>query len=547
MAFKLKNIAKLAALATAGFCGVSSSYLTNNFNSNHVNVKSLFSARTNTLESFCRENSLFDNETPFSITKRLNENSATFDKRIHLVNNELNVEKVLSQIHDKNEQGRQQQASERLKSAVERSKHLVWAKLYEDGIPGLVIAVSVDGKITWKHGFGYADVENRVLANSNTVMRIASISKSITAAAVGKLVEDGLLDLDKPVSEYVEAWPKHHPPISTRQLISHMSGIRHYEKHKSDSNKNTSKNNASKDDVQSKKEEDLVKSNNKNCDNKAVKDKKSESNPGEGDTKYDEFYLNKKFNSVTESLDLFKNDPLLYEPGTKFHYTTHGFTLLSAVIESVTGQKFEEYIKTVFKDLGLSNTCLDENDTIVYNRSKYYLRDKNHKLINAPNVDNSYKWAGGGFLSNVTDLAKFGNAMLYSYQIDDHLGKKESAPQEGFGLSSKANGETGIDGSTKTVKNVRAFDISSGKSVSDSYNDFEEDDDLNSDVVAPYDESNVGLFKKEGDYENIDIYSESDVNYNQTDEYYDTKKVRSIYFYKIKFLFLFPKKLSAQI
>ena len=527
MAFKLKNIAKFAALATAGFCGVSSSYPTNNFNSNNANLKSLFSARTHTVESFCRENNLFDNENQFSITERLNENSTTFDERIHLVNNELNVEKVLSQINDKNEQGRQQQASERLKSAVERSKHLVWAKLYEDGIPGLVIAVSVDGKITWKHGFGYADVENRVLANSNTVMRIASISKSITAAAVGKLVEDGLLDLDKPVSEYVEAWPKHHPPISTRQLISHMSGIRHYEKHKSNSNKNTSKNNASNDDVQSKKEEDLAKSNNKNCDNKAVKDKKSESNPGEGDTKYDEFYLNKKFNSVTESLDLFKNDPLLYEPGTKFHYTTHGFTLLSAVIESVTGQKFEEYIKTVFKDLGLSNTCLDENDTIIYNRSKYYLRDKNHKLINAPNVDNSYKWAGGGFLSNVTDLAKFGNAMLYSYQIDDHLGKKESGPQEGYSVSSKGNGEIGIDGSTKTVKNVRTFDISSGQSVSDSYDDFEEDD-LNSDVVAPYDESNVGLFKKEGDYENIDIYSESDVDYNQADEYYATNKVGSI-------------------
>ena len=175
---------------------------------------------------------------------------------------------------------------------------------------------------------------------------------------------------------------------------------------------------------------------------------------------------------------------------------------------------------------------MDENDTIVYNRSKYYLRDKNHKLINAPNVDNSYKWAGGGFLSNVTDLAKFGNAMLYSYQIDDHLGKKESAPQEGYSVSTKANGEIGIDGSTKTVKNVRTFDISSGQSVSDSYDDFEEDDDLNSDVVAPYDESNVGLFKKEGDYENIDIYNESDVDYNQTDEYYASKKVGSIFFTK---------------
>ena len=559
MAFKLKNIAKLAAVATAGLYGASSSTLISNIYGNQNDLKSVFTLKSSILESFSGEQKPFELEPTFSIPQKFNENSATFNNKIHPVNNEINVENVLNHlqqdVHDSTgkttEQGRQQQASERLKSAVDRSKHMVWAKLYENGIPGLVIAVSVDGKITWKHGFGYADVENRVLANSNTVMRIASISKSITAAAVGKLVEDGLLDLDKPVSEYVEAWPKDHPPITTRQLISHMGGIRHYERNnskvrnnsvcgKTGNNKDTTRpNDAARETwsndvnrVQSKKVVDEQKSSNKSCDNKAVKDKQSDSNPGEGDTKYDEFYLNKKFKSVTESLDLFKNDPLLHEPGSKFHYTTHGFSLLSAVIESVTGQTFEEYIKTIFKDLGLINTCLDENEPIIYNRSRYYLRDKNHKLINAPHVDNSYKWAGGGFLSNVTDLVKFGNAMLYSYQFDDNLDKKGPSPQVGDTLSAKGNVEAGSDGNAKTVKNVKTFDISSGQPVSDNNNYFEEDedDDINSDVIAPYDESNVGLFKPEGDYENIDIYSNSEMNCHPTSEHHDTKEVSSILF-----------------
>ena len=534
MAFKLRNIAKLAAVATAGLYGASSSNLANNFN--NIDLKSVFTPRSNILESISRENDSFNHEPQYSISSRLE--SAKFNQEIHLVNNDFNVEKVISHIQDvqdstarPNEQGRQQQASEKLKSAVERSKHLVWAKLYENGIPGLVIAVSVDGKITWKHGFGYADVENRVLASSNTVMRIASISKSITAAAVGKLVEDGLLDLDKPVSEYVEAWPKHHPPITTRQLISHVSGIRHYDENKSNEDKNElvdRKKDSNNDSMQSKKTENEENFKNKSCDTKAVKAKKPASNPGEGDTKYEEFHLNKKFNSVTESLDLFKNDPLLHEPGSKFHYTTHGFTLLSAVIESVTGQKFEDYIQLIFKDLGLSNTCLDENEPIIYNRSKYYIRDKTHKLINAPSVDNSYKWAGGGFLSNVTDLVKFGNAMLYSYQIENHLVKKESEHQEGDSLSMKTNGDVAIDGNTKTVKNVKTFDISSGQSVYDNGTEFEDeddDDDINSDVIAPYDESNVGLSKQE--YENFDIYSESEVTFHQTDKYNDLKEVSS--------------------
>lgn len=55
------------------------------------------------------------------------------------------------------------------------------------------------------------------------------------------------------------------------------------------------------------------------------------------------------------------------------------------------------------------------------------MRSKSHRLVNAPNVDNSYKWAGGGFLSTVSDLLSFGNAMLYSYQVKNSLAKGKHA------------------------------------------------------------------------------------------------------------------------
>ena len=107
---------------------------------------------------------------------------------------------------------------------------------------------------------------------------------------------------------------------------------------------------------------------------------------------------------------------MLSAPGQEFHYTTHGFTLLARVIEEVTGEPFHKYMQAQFKELGLSNTFLDLNDPLIQNRARYYVRDKHHKLKNAPYVDNSYKWAGGGFLSSVGDLIRFGSMMLYSFQ-----------------------------------------------------------------------------------------------------------------------------------
>ena len=291
---------------------------------------------------------------------------------------------VIANQHEENanstqpyEQGRQTVAAQKLKEAIRKSQVLLSLKKNESAVPGITVAVSVDGKSVWTHGFGYSDVENALVAYPNTVMRIASISKSMTMAAVARLWQDGKLDIDRTVGSYLsdDVWPKDKADITVRQLMAHTSGIRHYEK----------------------------------------KGEVGRDNNG-SDSTMKEFQMSKPFKSVNEALDIFKNDELLSQPGTEFHYTTHGFTVLSAVVEAVTGEPFEKHMKKTFAELGLNETYLDENEPIIPRRARYYRRDKGHNLINAPAVDNSCKWAGGGFLSTVHDVRKFGNAMLYSFQ-----------------------------------------------------------------------------------------------------------------------------------
>lgn len=101
------------------------------------------------------------------------------------------------------------------------------------------------------------------------------------------------------------------------------------------------------------------------------------------------------------------------EPGTRFSYSSYGWNLLSAVIEGASGEPFLAFMeKRVFRPSGMTHTCADEVTPIVPGRSGFYTRDEAGAVVNAGYVDNSYKWAGGGFLSTAEDLVAFGNALL---------------------------------------------------------------------------------------------------------------------------------------
>jgi len=190
-----------------------------------------------------------------------------------------------------------------------------------------------------------------------TKFRIGRVSKPLTATALVLLVEQGKVDLDAPVQNYVPSFPDKGARITPRMLAGHLAGIRHY--------------------------------------------------------KDQEFLISKHYDNVLAGLQIFANDPLVAPPGTQFNYSSYGYNLLSAVIEGAAGQEFLSYMRQrVFEPLGLRGTIADQPSEIVPQRARFYTRYKDKPVLNAPFVDNSYKWAGGGFLSDAEDLVRFGSALL---------------------------------------------------------------------------------------------------------------------------------------
>ncbi len=225
----------------------------------------------------------------------------------------------------------------------------------KSSVPGMAISVSKKGNLVLSKGYGWADVEQQVAVNpAQTKFRIASISKTLTADALMQLVEAGKLNLDKPVQTYVPTFPEKRWPITTRMVAGHIGGIRHY--------------------------------------------------------RANEFLSTKYYPNVSEGLDIFQNDSLIYQPGTQYRYSSYGFNLVSAVIEGAARVDFLTYMQlNVFDRLGMRNTVPDIVTKVIENRGRYYERT-NNGVENSPAVDNSYKWAGGGFLSTSEDLIIFARA-----------------------------------------------------------------------------------------------------------------------------------------
>jgi CubicO group peptidase (beta-lactamase class C family) len=240
--------------------------------------------------------------------------------------------------------------------AVTRARAIVCEQLMPR-IPGLQVAIGVNGRLVWSEGFGYADREEHIPVTNETQFRIGSVSKPLTAAAVALLYEQGKLDLDAPVQRYVPSFPEKGYPITTRQLAGHLAGIRNYR------------------------------------DN--------------------EWLLNRHFNRVREGLALFERDSLLSRPGTTFAYSSYGWNLIGAVVEGASGQDFLTYMsRAVFGPLGMTHTAPDRTDSVIPHRTHFYDADSAAGFVTAPAVDNSYKWASGGFLASAEDLVKFGSALL---------------------------------------------------------------------------------------------------------------------------------------
>ena len=236
-------------------------------------------------------------------------------------------------------------------------------------VPSFSVAVGYKDQLIWSAAAGYQDVALQKPATPQTQYRIGSTSKAVTASGIARLVNAGKLDLDALVGDTIINWPQKKWNFSTRQLLSHTAGVGNYEDF------------------------------------------------GVASLKYTICNCH-QFNSVTEGLNVFNDYELLYEPGTAFQYSTFDINLTSAVLEQAAQQDFLSYMDSqIFEPLGMTSTYADhakpktEHFATFYQTDGGYYREYRNFEIKY-DVNLSYKWAGGGFISTPTDLVKLGNAWL---------------------------------------------------------------------------------------------------------------------------------------
>jgi CubicO group peptidase (beta-lactamase class C family) len=252
--------------------------------------------------------------------------------------------------------------AERYSGAIEESRRLAHALLLEENLPGLSVAVARDGEIVWSEGFGWADLEDRRPVTPRTRFRLGSVSKTLTAAAVAQLHERGRIDLDAPVQTYVPVYPQKPWRVTTRQLMGDIAGVHRIRGDNND-------------------------------------------NPPDGQCA-----------SLDEALATFANEPLLFEPGTRYRFSTYGWILVSAVVEAAAGEPLSTFMtREILEPLGMGSTVLEDGADVPDLTSFYIPRANMRTTLGVrkhSRVHYSCLAGAGAFFSTPSDLVRFGSAML---------------------------------------------------------------------------------------------------------------------------------------
>ena len=237
------------------------------------------------------------------------------------------------------------------------------------------VLVANQGKVIYKKGFGMANMEWNIPNQPNTKHRLGSVSKQFTALLILKLVEEGKLTLDKPISNYLPDYPKKTGDVITlHHLLTHTSGIPNY-------------------------------------------------------TSFPNFFKDVSRNPYSPEtfVKQFADLPLQFTPGEKFAYSNSGYFLLGYIIEKVTGKTYEKYLQEIiFTPLKMNNSGYDNSQLILKNRASGYEKDGKN-FVNANFIDMSIPYAAGSLYSTVEDLflwdqSLYGNQLLSAKSMDLFFG-----------------------------------------------------------------------------------------------------------------------------
>jgi D-alanyl-D-alanine carboxypeptidase len=237
----------------------------------------------------------------------------------------------------------------------------VAADVYRPGVPGAAVIVVRDGRVIFRKGYGLANLELNIPVKPEMVFRLASVTKQFTAVAVMMLVEQGRLSLQDDITKFFPGYPTGGRRITVENLLTHTSGIKDY----------TGKL------WPARMREDL---------------------------------------RVERLIDVFKDDGLEFEPGTKQSYSNSNYILLGAIIERLSGKEYRRFIEeNIFRPLGMRHSYYEGAQELIPGRVSGYLKAEG-TFYNAPYLSTTQLYAAGALCSSVDDLALW-DAAVYSDKL----------------------------------------------------------------------------------------------------------------------------------
>lgn len=258
---------------------------------------------------------------------------------------------------------------------------------------GLQVAVGLGDRVAWLGWAGTADLEHDVPVTADTRFRTASISKWMTATAAMRLAEQGKLDLDAPVQRYCPTYPEKRWALTARHLLGHRGGVRHYW--------------GSNDEPRDTPEQ------------RAEIERRSDE---------ERLWQLVRYADAVRPVDRFADDSLLFEPGTRYHYSSLGYRLLGCVLRGAAVAPYDELMEElVFRPAGMVHTRRDDAYAVIPDRARGYVR-RGDRIERSRFRDVSENIAAGGHMSTAADLVRFALAWNRGVLVSEESRRSMTAP-----------------------------------------------------------------------------------------------------------------------